>query len=145
MVTVHKCFNTLLIPCNFIRPPHLEVEVFVLVDHLLTHIPYLSAGREQLRIQLQQEYSQYVLLAPTAPQDPMEDILPWWYAHKDTLPSWRNIVEQAVQMHPNSAAAERCFSMYKCMFSEQQESLLEDYKETALMMRYNEHYRQRKV
>ena len=38
---------------------------------------------------------------------------------------------------PSSAAAERAFSLLKASFNEQQDSALEDYIETSLMLQYN--------
>lgn len=38
---------------------------------------------------------------------------------------------------PNSAAAERVFSLLKSMFGDQQMSSLADYIQAALMLRYN--------
>eukprot|EP00966_Prymnesium_polylepis_P280868 6489737-Prymnesium_polylepis.1 len=39
---------------------------------------------------------------------------------------------------PNSAAAERVFSLLKLMFGDRQETALADYLQAALMLRYNE-------
>ena len=46
-------------------------------------------------------------------------------------------------MQPTSATVERVFSMMSWMFGEQQQAALEDYKETALMLRYNQLQRER--
>ena len=36
---------------------------------------------------------------------------------------------------------QRVFALYKNLFGKEQQALLEDYKETAVMMRYNENQR----
>jgi len=46
-------------------------------------------------------------------------------------------------MQPTSATAERLFSMMEWMHRNDKQSALEDYKETPLMLRYNQLQRQR--
>lgn len=61
----------------------------------------------------------------------------WWAAHCETLPHWSALVKQLLLIHPSSAAAaERVFSLLSSL-SSQQESALEDYIETSVMIRYN--------
>lgn len=51
------------------------------------------------------------------------------------------IVEVAVLLHPNSASAERVFSLYDAMYTDRQELMLQDAKELGLILRYNENRR----
>ena len=61
----------------------------------------------------------------------------WWAVHCETLPHWSALVKQLLLIHPSSAAAaERVFSLLSSL-SSQQESALEDYIETSVMIRYN--------
>jgi len=64
-------------------------------------------------------------------------VLEWWFEKRNVLPRFYNtIIPIAVVFQPSSgAAAERVFSMLRWMFGENQASLLEDCKETSMMMR----------
>ena len=63
--------------------------------------------------------------------------LAWW----KTLN--HHVVAVAVLLQPNSGSAERVFSMYTWSFDDDQDNALEDYKATAVMMRFNEQNRHR--
>ena len=66
------------------------------------------------------------------------DVLAWWFSKRNVLPTWYyHVMPIAAIFQPTSCAAERVFAMLRWMFGDNQESLLEDYKETALMMRFN--------
>lgn len=65
------------------------------------------------------------------------DILDWWKRHKEALPRWSREAAKIFLCQPSSAAAERVFSLLKASFSDQQQSALEDYIETSLMLQYN--------
>ena len=65
------------------------------------------------------------------------DILDWWKRHKEALPRWSREAAKICLCKPSSAAAERVFSLLKASFSNQQQSELEDYIETSLMLQYN--------
>ena len=43
----------------------------------------------------------------------------------------------ALLVQPSSAAAERVFSLLKCSFGDHQDSSLQDYIETSLMLQFN--------
>ncbi|CAB4023964.1 RNA-directed DNA polymerase from transposon BS [Paramuricea clavata] len=68
-----------------------------------------------------------------------DDILAWWKRHEDVLPRWSREARKIFLCQPSSAAAERAFSLLKASFNEhvQQDSALEDYIETSLMLQYN--------
>lgn len=145
-VTIYQCFHVLLVPWN--------VRALVgggqYVDSLLALVPYLRTlntatdhSPHPFKDQLMQEAPVYVERATGAEPGDEDQILRWWATHKAALPAWYQVFTQCVLLHPNSAAAERVFSLYRWMFSEQQEGALEDYKEASLMMRYNALYRAR--
>ena len=46
---------------------------------------------------------------------------------------------QAMLVQPSSAAAERVFSLLRNSFGERQQSSLQDYIETSIMLQYNKH------
>ena len=65
------------------------------------------------------------------------DPLDWWKRHSETLPHWSAAASTIVLVQPSSAAAERVFSLLKCSFGDQQETTLQDYIETSLMLHFN--------
>lgn len=139
IVQIYKYFNMLLLPCNMLL---LDGEsVRVALEYILGHVSTLSRVNG-LIVALDAEYNLYRQLAATATlRDTRSDdnaLLAWWQGQRNRLPSWHLLFEQAVLLHPNSAGAERVFALYKNLFGKEQQALLEDYKETAVMMRYNE-------
>ena len=50
---------------------------------------------------------------------------------------WSSAAKQIFLVQPSSAASERVFSLLKASFKDQQESSLQDYVETSLMLQYN--------
>ena len=67
------------------------------------------------------------------------DPLDWWKRHSTTLPNWSSAASTALLVQPSSAAAERVFSLLKSSFGDQQETTLQDYIETSLMLQFNGH------
>lgn len=64
------------------------------------------------------------------------DVIKWWFEKRHVLRKfYESIIPIAVIFQPTSAAAERVFAMLKWMFGEDQASLLQDYKESSLIMR----------
>ena len=53
------------------------------------------------------------------------------------FPAWAEAARIVFAFSPNSAAAERIFSLLKVMFGDQQMTALADIIQTALMLRYN--------
>ena len=70
-----------------------------------------------------------------------EQVLAWWATNGSKFPAWAEAAQIIFAFTPNSAAAERVFSMLKAMFGDQQMATLADIIQTALMLRIN----QRKV
>ena len=66
-----------------------------------------------------------------------EAILLWWRNRKGELPAWSTAARIIFALTPNSAAAERVFSLLKNMFSQEQLSCLADMLQGSLMLRYN--------
>lgn len=65
------------------------------------------------------------------------DPLTWWKANAIELPTWPSVTADILLVQPSSAAAERVFSLLKASFGPQQDSALNDYIETSLMLQYN--------
>ena len=70
-----------------------------------------------------------------------DNVLAWWRANGQKFPTWAKAARMVFALTPNSASAERVFSMLKHMFGDTQGGALGDYVEAALMLKYN----QRKV
>jgi hypothetical protein len=65
------------------------------------------------------------------------DPLQWWKAHAVDLPHWSSAAGDVLLVQPSSAAAERVFSLLKATFGPQQDTTLNDYIQTSLMLHYN--------
>lgn len=109
-----------------------EIQPAVEDVHGLTAFPFISP--EDVA-QLQEELPQYL----AACEDIHEDIdaLAWWKRHHRNHPAWSNAFKKILLVQPSSGAAERVFSLLQNSFSKQQESALEDYYESSIMLQYN--------
>ena len=65
------------------------------------------------------------------------EVLRSWANHGKEFPTWALAMQIVGSFTPNSAAAERVFSMLKLMFGDTQMSALADIIQAALMLRYN--------
>ena len=64
-------------------------------------------------------------------------VLAWWKNHGLSTGAWCEAAEIVFSLTPNSASAERVFSLLKSMFGENQESCLADLVQASIMLRYN--------
>ena len=65
-------------------------------------------------------------------------VLLFYKNNGDDIPTWALAMQIVGAFTPNSAAAERVFSLLiKSMFGDQQMTALADYIQAALMLRYN--------
>ena len=64
-------------------------------------------------------------------------MLAWWAANANKFPTWAKTARMVFALTPNSASAERAFSMLKHMFGDTQGGAIGDYLEAALMLKYN--------
>ena len=64
------------------------------------------------------------------------DLLKWWERNEVKLPFWSNACKKVLLCQPSSASVEQVLSLLK-QFTEQQQTRLEDYIKTALMIQYN--------
>ena len=69
-------------------------------------------------------------------------ILGWFRSRIQLLPAFAEAAKVAAIIQPSSAAAERVLSMLKSLQSDNQTSMLHDYQEASLMLRYNEKERE---
>ena len=65
-------------------------------------------------------------------------VLLFYKNHSAEFPTWALAMRIVGSWTPNSAAAERVFSLLKAMFGDEQLSALVDMIETALALKYNE-------
>lgn len=77
-------------------------------------------------------------LAKVSDIDSNIDVLQWWSQNESHLPCWAAAARKVLLVQPSSAASERVFSLLKASFNPQQQSSLQDYIETSLMLQYNE-------
>ena len=78
-----------------------------------------------------------VYLAKAAAVSPETDTLLWWQNNSTELPHWSTAVKDVLLVQPSSAAGERVFSLLKASFGPQQDSALQDYVQSAIMLQYN--------
>ena len=99
----------------------------------LAVFPFLS-GQSTLD-SLKTELPQYLANAEDISSDysPLE----FWKGRASILPVWSNAAKKVLVVQPSSAASERVFSLLNSSFSSYQESSLQDYIETSLMLQYN--------
>ena len=64
-------------------------------------------------------------------------VLNWWKNHGSKFPTWAAAARIVFSFTPNSAAAERVFSLLKQFFPEVRASSLADVIQATLMLRYN--------
>ena len=100
------------------------------VDTLAT-FPFL---KEKL-LDLKHELPLYISKAADVSES--FDCLKWWKTYTTDLPIWSSAAKQVLLVQPSSAASERVFSLLKASFKDQQDSSLQDYVETSLMLQYN--------
>ena len=98
----------------------------------ISAFPFLSDALDDLKTKLPQ------YLANAA--DTAEDVgaMEWWKRHAIDLPQWSKAASLILLVQPSSAAAERVFSLLNT-FSSCQDSSLEDYIESSIMLQYNKH------
>ena len=65
------------------------------------------------------------------------EVLSFWANYGKEFPTWALAMQIVGSFTPNSAAAERVFSMLKLMFGDTQMTALADMIQAALMLRYN--------
>ena len=98
----------------------------------LAAFPFLTSVEIQA---LKQELPLYQAAAQDV--DPSLDPLIFWKHHENDLPTWAKAARHVLLVQPSSAASERVFSLLKNSFTERQNSSLQDYIETSLMLQYN--------
>ena len=64
-------------------------------------------------------------------------VLSWWANHGSKIPVWAKAAQIVFSFTPNSAAAERVFSLLKAFFGDTRTSALDDILQATLMLRYN--------
>jgi len=76
----------------------------------------------------------------TTHEDKLTAIMGFWKTKWHDIPTIAKLARYCMTLTPSSAAAERVFSVLKQLFSlNQMKTTLQDYVETAVMMRYNKY------
>ena len=109
------------------------------VNNIMLIEPFRNQEFANLRDNLLKEIPIYV--AESTDVDPKINPLGWWRDRKLKLPYWFRVFGEAVILQPSSGCSERIFSLLRWMFSDTQQSALEDNKETSIMLRFNEQNR----
>ena len=66
-----------------------------------------------------------------------QSVLAWWASNGSKFPAWAAAAQIVFSFTPNSAAAERVFSLLKLFFGDTRMSALADMIQASLMLRYN--------
>jgi hypothetical protein len=61
----------------------------------------------------------------------------WWAANGKKFPTWAEAAQIVFSFTPNSAAAERVFSLLKHFFGDARDTSLSDLIQSTLMLNYN--------
>lgn len=102
------------------------------VDNL-RELPFLN--RDETIDSLKVELPVYKAACANLPPGDI-DTLSWW-RRQQNLPNWKLAVQKILHITPSSASVERVFSLLKASTTSQQENLLEDQLQLALMLQYN--------
>ena len=94
--------------------------------------PFLNSS--DILSNLRAELPQYLARATDISQQ--TESVDWWQRNSPDLPHWSNAARQVLHVQP-SAIAERLFSLLNGTFSDLQDSSLQDYIETSLMLQFN--------
>lgn len=97
----------------------------------LSAFPFLAMDLQSLKAELPTYFAQ------ATDVDPSIDPLEWWKQHASSLPNWASAACKVFLVQPPSATSERVFFLLRASFGEQQDSTLQDYVETSLMLQYN--------
>ena len=64
-------------------------------------------------------------------------VLEWWASNGSKFPAWAEAARTVFSFTPNSAGAERVFSLLKIFFGSERDTALADAIQSTLMLRYN--------
>ena len=78
-----------------------------------------------------------VYLAKATDVAPNLNCLEWWKQSEISLPHWSAAAHRMLLVQPSSAASERVFSLLNSSLNDQQQSSLQDYVETSVMLQNN--------
>jgi len=99
--------------------------------------PKLSDLTRKRKIQCNPGKRKKIRSNSSTSSDPSIDVLQWWKQNESALPCWASAARKVLLVQSSSAASERVLSLLKSSFSSQQQSSLQDYIETSLMLQYN--------
>ena len=94
-------------------------------------VPFLRSKLSSLKTEL----PRYIAASEDVSSE--TSVLDWWEKNGCKLPHWADAFKLSLLAQPSSAAAERVFSLLQNSFGNRQQSSLEDYIETSLMLQYN--------
>ena len=66
-----------------------------------------------------------------------EGVLDWWARNGSSFPAWAEAARIVLSFTPNSASAERVFSLLKIFFGSDRNQALADMLQVSMMLRYN--------
>ena len=96
----------------------------------VTAFPFLNSS--EILGNLKAELPQYLARATDISQQ--TESVDWWKRNTPDLPHWSNAARQVLLVQPSSATV---FSLLNSSFSDRQDSSLQDYIETSLMLQFN--------
>ena len=128
-----------LVGYQFVRETTLEA-----LQEEIIFVQYLPIGARLIE-DLEAELKTYKNIADHHNgEDDDEDDWAFWRRYFIRLPAWYKLAEEAALVMCSSAAVERVFSLLNNSFDDSQQSSLNDYKESSVMIRYNENFREKK-
>ena len=87
-------------------------------------------------------YSERVVKDAAGKERDSFDVKEWWVSQRERLPGFFQVLRAVLTHAPNSAAAERLFSILNNSFGSKQTQARADYIEFSLMKQFNEKTRE---
>ena len=115
--------------------PHKVVDLLPDLNAVDSVIAFPSLKSSDILGNLKAELPQYLARATGISQQ--TESVDWWQRNFPDLPHWSDAARQVLLVQPSSATAERVLSLLNSSFSDRQDSSLQDYIETSLMLQFN--------
>jgi hypothetical protein len=121
--------------CRLLHPVIFRAEVTAGADVSIFKELLILKGITEAMLPDQKEFEDYKVAADDFDLT-QTDILQFFCRFRSGQLS-KYIIPTVAAYQPSEASCERVFSVYQCLFNDQQRAALEDYVETAMMLNYN--------
>jgi hypothetical protein len=116
--------------CRLFNPSHLQKKK---VEDVLPDLDVIPLVLTQYKPELLRTLVAYI--DHCADFRPNSSLAGFWSSKQNFLPSWYECFHYVALFQPSSASVERVFAILDRNFNDQQQSTLEDYKSTSVILR----------